>query len=521
VSLTTGTLIRWLLLLVAAVPVIRVMLKRPVRDEVEARPWLALVMVAGAGAALALVRWSESLSERARWIVPVAAALCAVMCFLRARPGYGARRKLPPGSLSLATSLDAIAQEDFYASAARQFGPVFKMAQFHRPVVCLVDLPIGLAVLTTQAQRLAPPSLPFGRLSPGNYIEFMHDEQHARYRGILRTALSGRVVAECRDGVAVVMREQVRAMMARDQGQGVDPQDFLARIAVVSMLRVMFGIPIDDARLNKMQQLFNALGSPRAFAERRPEERVATFGRLTRCFHEVGDAILIQLQNGDPPARSVLSEILRADPAHLDDEILLGNLVLMVHVTRSNVHGLLGWILKEYFDHPGTALLLREAARPGTAGRSRVEALATNFVNETLRMHQSEYFYREVIEELSIGGFRIPKGWLLRVCVRECHDNAAVFPDPKVFRPERFDGRQYEKSEYCPFSDGTHSCFGAGLAVMIARTLVVVLALDFDGRTVSDGPVERAGNRHWSHWRPSRTFRVALAPHDSAPAISS
>lgn len=520
-NLSTDTVIRWMLLLVAAVPAIRVILKRPVRDEVEARPWLALVMVAGVGAAIALIRWSESLSEPARWMLPVGATVCTLMFFLRARPTFGVRHKLPPGSLSLSASLDAISQEDFYANAARQFGPIFKMAQFHRSVVCLVDLPMGLAVLRTQEQRLAPPSLPFGRLSPGNYIEFMHDEQHARYRGILRTALSGRVVSECRDGVAVVMREQLDKMRAQDTGTGVDPQNALARIAVVSMLRVMFGIPIDDARLAEMQQLFNALGSPRAFAERRPEERVATFSRLTRCFHEVGDAIRVQLRDGEQPARSVLSEILRADPAHLDDEILLGNLVLMVHVTRSNVHGLLAWILKEYFDHPGFALLLREAARPGAAGRSRVEALATNFVNETLRMHQSEYFYREVIEDLSIDGFRIPKGWLLRICVRECHDNFAVFPNPKTFSPERFDSREYEKSEYCPFSDGTHSCFGAGLAVMIARTLVVVLALDFDGRTVSDGPVERAGNRHWSHWRPSRSFRVALARHDRAPATDS
>ena len=513
-----GATVRTLLLLVAALLVGRVMLKRAARDEIRARPWLAPLLLGGIGAALLVVAWSESLSDPAPWAIPVAASVFTAMAALRARPTFGARRGLPPGSLSLTTSLDAIAQEDFYARSARQLGPIFKMAQFHRPVVCVVDLPMGLEVLQKQEQRLAPPRLPFGRLSPGNYIEFMHDEQHARYRHILQSALSGRVVAECRDGVAAVMGEVLDAMVARDTGQGADPQEFLERIAVASMLRVMFGIPIDDSRVDEMQRLFNELGSPRAFSERRPEARVATFSRLTRCFREVGEALSVQLSRGEQPARSVLRELLRSDPAHLDDEILMGNLVLMVHVTRSNVHGLLGWILKEYFDHPDAARDLRAAARPGADGRSRIEAMATSFVNETLRMHQSEYFYREVVKELTIGGYRIPKGWLMRICVRECHDNPAVFPNPRAFMPERFDARQYDKSEYCPFSDGAHSCFGAGLAVMIARTMVMALALGFEGRVVADGPVERAGNRHWSHWRPSRAFRVALSRHrDGAP----
>jgi hypothetical protein len=205
-----------------------------------------------------------------------------------------------------------------------------------------------------------------------------------------------------------------------------------------------------------------------------------------------------------------LSEILRADAAHLEDETLIGNLVLIVHVTRSNVRGLLGWILKEHVDHPQFAQRIRQAARDTTEGGSRVEALATNFVSETLRMHQSEYFYREVVNEIRIGPHRVPKGWLLRVCVRECHDDPVVFAEPRNFDPERFTGRHYSKTEYCPFGHGDHSCFGAGLAIMIARTLVTALAIDFDARGVSDGPAERQGNRHWSHWRPSRRLRVAL-----------
>ena len=350
----------------------------------------------------------------------------------------------------------------------------------------------------------------------------MNDEHHARYRGILRSALSGRVVNECREGVQGAVREQFARIAANSGTQGVSPDAFLERVAFVSMLRVLCGIAVDDERIDELQRLFGDLGAPRQFVERRPEQRVAPFTRLTALVRELGVAIRDQIALGQVPERSVLSELVRTDAAYLDDDILLGNLVLIVHVTRSNVQGLLRWVLKEHVDHPEHAQLLRDAATVASEGPSRVEALASNFVNEVLRLHQSEYFYREVVQEIRVGEYRIPSGWLLRVGVRECHDNPAVFPDPHAFRPERFATRHYAKTEYCPFSDGTHSCFGAGLALMIARAAVTVLALDFDGRVVTDGPAVRDGNRHWSHWRPSLAFTISLARrlpaiHEAAP----
>ena len=504
------TIVALLVLVVALAPAVRVAGKKPVWSELRARPLLTIALLLATSAAAFMILGSGP--GVIEWLpaASVGALLLASFAYLRARPSFGRSRGLPPGSLGLATSLDAITDEDFYARSAARWGPVFKMAQFHRPVACVADLALGLEVLESQRAHLVQSPLPFGRLCPGNYIEFMNEEPHARYRGILRSALSGRVIAGCKDGIECVVREQLAQLAGRDEGRGVAPEAFLERIAVVGMLHVIFGIGVHDPRIGELQRLFDDLGSPRAFSERRPEGRVETFAALTGIVRAAAEQIRLQHASGPIPEKSVLSEILRADAAHLEDETLIGNLVLIVHVTRSNVRGLLGWVLKEHVDHPQFAQRIRQAARDTTEGASRVEALATNFVSETLRMHQSEYFYREVVNEIRIGPHRVPKGWLLRVCVRECHDDPVVFPEPSAFNPERFAGRHYSKTEYCPFGHGAHSCFGAGLAIMIARALITALAIDFDARGVSDGPAERQGNRHWSHWRPSRSLRVAL-----------
>ena len=498
------------LLAAALIPALRVALKPPVWNELRARPILAAAVAAFGAMLIALLASHRSQLVALLPVVAAVAVLLALAAWVRARPAFGQGRGLPPGSLGVARSLDAITHADFYARSAATWGPVFKMAQFHRPVACIVDLPLGLEVLEQQRASLAQPTLPFGRLSPGNYIEFMNDERHQRYRGILRTALSGRVVAACREGVESVTAAQLATLTPPGEAHGAALDAVLDRVAFVSLLRVVCGIPVTDPRIDELQTLFGRLGSTRAFAERRPEERVAPFRALTDLVRALGHDISGRQATGTPPVPSVLSEILRADPAHLLDDTLIGNLVLIVHVTRSNVRGLLGWVLKEYVDHPGLSLLLRRAQAEHD-GVSRMESVASQVVNETLRLHQSEYLYREVVREIRVGQWTIPRGWLLRVCVRECHDNPAVFPAPSEFRPERFAERHYTRSEYCPFSDGAHSCFGAGLSLMVARAMVTVLAREFDCVRTSDGPVERQGNRHWSHWRPSKRFGVRIA----------
>jgi cytochrome P450 len=305
-------------------------------------------------------------------------------------------------------------------------------------------------------------------------------------------------------------------MAADSAAAGVDPDPYLDRIAFAALAGAMFGIAATDRRLDAMGRDFSALRQPGALAPRAEERE--PYGRLVAMARTLGGEIVAARDGIASESRSVLGDILRDDPAHLHDEVLLGNLVLLLLATWSNVRGVLAWALAEYGDHPECGQSMRAAAARGATPDVSIDTLGNDFVRETLRMHQSEYFFREVVREIRIGPYRVPKGWLVRVCVRECHDRADVFPRPERFDPGRFAGRQYSRTEYCPFSDGTHSCFGAGLATMVSRTLVTTLATGFDMRTLTDGAPVRAGNRHWCHWRPSRVLRVALTSREGIDA---
>jgi len=138
-------------------------------------------------------------------------------------------------------------------------------------------------------------------------------------------------------------------------------------------------------------------------------------------------------------------------------------------------------------------------------------AMAERIVRETLRLSQSEYLLREAREPLEVGRFVIPRGYLVRVCIREIHRRSDVFPEATRFLPDRFlnpPGPQV----YAPFGASRISCLGDGMTLMFGRLLVLELA-NYDVAVADDGPFELGS----FHWQPSGRFRVRLTPLEITP----
>src|SRR4051812_45871125 len=120
------------LLVLAAVasPLVRLTLSRPFRQRLAAHPGLVrsgLAAVAAGIALLGLVVWEVPMLLRAIAVLSVGGGIYALW---RARPGYGRRRRLPPGSL-WPISLMPLLDDRYYLNQALRHGPVFKTSRFH------------------------------------------------------------------------------------------------------------------------------------------------------------------------------------------------------------------------------------------------------------------------------------------------------------------------------------------------------------------------------------------------------
>lgn len=128
-------------------------------------------------------------------------------------------------------------------------------------------------------------------------------------------------------------------------------------------------------------------------------------------------------------------------------------------------------------------------------------------IDETLRLYPPAWaFERQALEDDTIAEGRIRKGAIIGISPYVIHRNPEFFPDPEVFRPERFFAGAPERHKYAylPFGGGPRTCIGNMFALTEA-----VLALAMVVREHRAEPI------------PGRTLtldpKVTLRPKDDVP----
>lgn len=419
----------------------------------------------------------------------------------RARVRYGMARGLPPGSLSLVPRGPWI-DEKYYATQAARHGPVFKMSQFFRPMVCLMGPSEGVDLLEQHASNLYSPPVRFSRFIPRGYIRYMAPHDHAVYKPTLRTALNTRVLNDCSGDFRLLVAAKLGEMAAASRAAraGIQPAGYLADLGFQCMLRLFLGLGADAPEVPALRALYRKVEIGKAASRWRSADRGAA-NAIAACMEE-------RLARKEDLPSCVLSELARTAGAH--DRTVLLNLVYMIRISGSDLAGFLTWAVKILLDHPEWLERLRTLGSDGQDAQAT--ELATLMLRETLRLERSEFIFRKTRAEIVFKGYRIPRDWIVRICIRDGHRDPRTFPDPEAFDPMRFSGRTWGKREYSPLGIGAHACLGGQTINVIGRIFLIELSRAFRASVVSDG--DREYGR--SHWQPSSAWRIAVAPLDEA-----
>jgi cytochrome P450 len=434
---------------------------------------------------------------RPGWLpIPTMIAVVVIAYLIwRARPNYGVADRLPPGSLER-LPVRPWSDPEFFKRQAARYGNVFKMSQFGQPMVCIVGLERANRLLRQYDEQLVAPPLPFSRFIEGGYLRYLPEETHARYRKFFRALFHSDVVRNAEPRLSAAFARGFDAMYEQSSQVGkARVREATMRAMFVAWAELFYGINEQHADFARLKELYHVVDIRRA--------RWASHRRIDPALAEI-EAIMRRrvsgLANDGSPPCCFLVSLARAHPEALNDRTILGNLIYTMQVTWGDVTGLLLWVFKMLSDHPEwRERLAREPSRE----------LATRIVQETLRLEQSESRYRRATADLEIDGFRIPKNWLVRICVRESHQDETIFPDAKAFDPDRFTGRPHTRSEYAPFGAFRLACIGEDLSKTVAAIYALELATRFDWSVVDDGPAEISS---WAHNAPNRRFAVKLTP---------
>jgi cytochrome P450 len=276
-----------------------------------------------------------------------------------------------------------------------------------------------------------------------------------------------------------------RTLFSRDlAGESHDLSDAVAAVidAVSGPLKVGFAqLPFDVPRLGGGGTLRRALPRLDRVLRGIIEEHERDGG-------DRGDVVSMLIAARDEEGGSLTTEQIR-------DHLL--TLFVAGHETSANA---LAWALYLLATYPSSyAKLMDELGAqlggepPTPADLERLPYL-DQVVKEVLRLYPPAPSANRVAREgFQWKGYTFNAGDLITYVPFVSHRMPSQFPEPEMFRPERFDpekGDTIPPYAYIPFAAGPRSCVGAPFATMEIKTVLAMVLQRFRMDLVPGRPVE-------------------------------
>ena len=215
------------------------------------------------------------------------------------------------------------------------------------------------------------------------------------------------------------------------------------------------------------------------------------------------EMIRARRQSSDADSGDLLSALLTAvdadDGTRMTDRQLRDEMMTLFMAGHETTAMALVWTWYLLARHREVAARLAGELQQALRGRAPTLAdlprlpYTEMVVREAMRLYPpAPGFTREPIEDVTIGGYEVPKGSLVTVITWALHRDPRFFPDPERFDPERF-GPGWEERvprfAYLPFGGGPRVCIGNGFAMMEARLIVAAVAQRYRLQLESDQEV--------------------------------
>jgi cytochrome P450 len=198
-------------------------------------------------------------------------------------------------------------------------------------------------------------------------------------------------------------------------------------IATGLLINMYFGVVLGSDEFDQLMKYYRRLGPTGFVWFIGPEQK--------QSFEKIRDFLRFRLasSNNIPKRLALQSVIQRIHDEHHLDEVCLGNLIYMVEMGRFDLYSLFRWLI--YYGAKQPEVLCRIAAEDINQSAGKI-TLSSAFVQETLRMDQSERLMRSVKNDFVFDGYLFPAKAFVRLCIWESHKDQAIFPEPFSFNPD-------------------------------------------------------------------------------------
>lgn len=301
---------------------------------------------------------------------------------------------------------------------------------------------------------------------------------HTRLRGLVVKAFTARRVEDMRPKIQAIVDDSIDRVIG--QGRMDLISDFAFRLPVI-VICDMLGIPETDREIFfKRERTGGRLLDPVPLSRAEIDEANAAHANSEAYFQRLFD--LRRREPGD----DLTTQLVQAEEAgsKLSNEELTANIILLFGAGHETTVNLIGNALLALHRNPDQLELLKSNL-----------SLMPNAIEEFLRYDSSVQFtYHVAMEDVEIGGVKIPQGDNVMCLLGSANHDPAVYPD----HPDRLDITR-PNVRPLSFGGGIHFCLGAQLARLEAEVALTTLLRRIPNLRIDD--VENP------KWRPTFVLR--------------
>jgi cytochrome P450 len=184
-------------------------------------------------------------------------------------------------------------------------------------------------------------------------------------------------------------------------------------------------------------------------------------------------------RNSGKLGHDVLSLLLQAHDADgkLSDEQLVGHTALLFGAAHLTTAHTLSWTLFLLAQHPSIMKQVWDEISAKVKGDSPTLeevpqlSIMERVLKESMRiLPASGYSQRMCAEDVELGPLHLQRGTAVIFSQFITHHIAELYPEPELFRPERWLSISPSAYAYLPFGAGPRMCIGAMLSMMTLKT---------------------------------------------------
>ncbi|MQA74811.1 MAG: cytochrome P450 [Solirubrobacterales bacterium] len=362
------------------------------------------------------------------------------------------------------------------------------------PFVMLSDPEQIRAVFTASADVLHPGegARILGPIVGERSVLLLDGAEHLEQRKLMLPAFHGERMERLAGLVGEVTEREV-ASWPRDQGVALHPR--LQSLTLEVILRAVFGLEPGErldllrARLTEvldwgarpvgllppLQRELGGFGPWARFKELRAEVDAPVYELIAerRADHAERDDLL-----------AMLLDARHTDGSPMSDDELRDELMTLLVAGHETTASQLSWAFQRLARAPDVAARLADEI-DREDGAEYLEAT----IRESLRSRPvlPNVQPRLVKEPIEVGGWEYPPGCCLVANAYLVHHDPELYPDPYVFRPERFLEHDPGTYTWIPFGGGRRRCLGASFALLEMRIVLRAVFAATSVRPAGDG----------------------------------